>query len=121
MVDMGAINIALVPSLGTASVATLGYAGWLKFRRRVPVAPRELLLQFSLSFVATLFVGHGILQSKRRSREAFDRMMRMTEGTTHVHFTGSGSTKIPVEEYDAATGVNAEEETRKILELADKP
>ena len=120
MVDLDAMKITTVPSLATASVATMGYMGWLKFRRGVRVNPREILLQFSFSFAASLFVGYKLLQSKKRSREAFHRMMKSTEGATHVQYFGSGADKIPVQEYDAVTGVNGEEETRKAFALVEK-
>ena len=114
------MNIALLPSFATAALATGGFAGWIRLRRGFFPRRRDVATQFALSFSAGLFLGYKYLQSQQRSRDAFRRMMNITEGTSHVRFDSSGAVKVDVADYDTATGINAEAETARLFDEASR-
>ena len=110
------IYIAAPPAALTSSVATFGFTLWVRYRYGYLPRARHISAQFMLSFVASLGIGYQWLLAQRRTREALGRMMRATEGTIEFRATESGATTIPIHEFDAATGINAEEESRKLLD-----
>jgi hypothetical protein len=110
------VFIAAPPAALTSSVATFGFALWVRYRYGYVPRMRHISAQFMLSFVASMGIGYQWLLARRRTRDALGRMMRATQGTIEIRASESGATRIPIHEFDAATGVNAEEESRKLLD-----
>lgn len=115
MIDPDLIQIAVPPSVLTSAVATLGFAYWIRYRKGYFPRPRHIATQFLFSLSATTFVSYKWLDSQRRSREAVRRMMATAEKTIEIRSKSSDAPSVPVDEYDAATGVVAERETAALL------
>ncbi len=120
MVDFNLLSISLVPSLSCSIVSTGGFVGWIRLRKGFYPRRKDIGAQLLFSFGASLLLSYQWLQSKRRSREALLRMKNVTDGLIEIRSPGSGAVPIPPEEFDRATGMNAEEENRKLFKLVEK-
>jgi hypothetical protein len=115
--DMDPIRLSLFPAFLTSSVATLGFAGWLRFRRGSFPATRYILGQFAFSMSATLSVSVFWLQSIARSNEALRRMMEATRGRIEIRATGSeGAVPIPESELSLPLVEGGKSETESLME-----
>jgi hypothetical protein len=111
-------EVAFFPSMLTATVATLGYSGWLRFRRGSFPAPRYIGSHFVFSLVASYLLTVSWLDSRNRSQEALRRMIAATEGRIEITAADSNTSPIPTAEFDHATGVDGERESERLLAIA---
>jgi hypothetical protein len=76
--------------------------------------------QFVFCFAASLFVTLSWFESRSRNYEALKRMMAVTEGRVEIRAANSEASPIPTGEYDGATGVDAEEENKRLFDMVSK-
>jgi hypothetical protein len=75
----------------------------------------DMAIQFAFSSTAAMIIGYRWMESQKRSRDSLRRMMDITEGTLVVSYESSEALRLPVQEFDDATGVNGEDETRRLF------
>lgn len=120
MVNWNNLEVSFPPAILTAAVASVGFSFWIRFRKGYFPRVRHVAYQFVFSLTATMIISHEWLDAQKRNKDALRRMMSTTEKRIEIRSKSADAIQVPVEEFDAATGVNAETETFKLLSSTEK-
>lgn len=112
------LEIGLFPSVLTATVATLGYSGWIRFKRGSFPPIRYTCAQFAFSLASALWASFAWLEGRDRNHDALKRMMANTDKRIEIISATSGTSPIPIQEYDDANGVDTERKTVDLMNEA---
>lgn len=110
------LRSVVIPSVSSATFATMGYVTMIRLRRGVFPSNRVVSKQLGYSLMGCIAVSSVLLEHRRNSRAALMRMMRTAESSMELDFRDPSSHVVRVEEYDEATGVDGEKITRVLMQ-----